>query len=170
MTRRDAARTCGCYLLMWILQAFLCGLGRYSGHAPDLILSLTLVMTWLYPERPVYLALGGIFTLIWDIAMGPFAGAGLMPLVCACLIILAVRWATNLESGKAAAVFFLLAILARELVFYLVTSLTGAAYSFAFAARWSLFQVIPDLIVCGIIWAVTAERVRADRRRNWFRY
>lgn len=157
------------YFAAFLLQPFLYNLIPGFGGNVNLVLCLTVVMTFLYDETVIGIFFGLVFGLANDLFYGIYAGPGAFSLVVAGLAVLLLKRFANKENFFNALITMLLSTWMYASVYWLVYHFIGSPYSYLYAMKSLPWQLLFNTAVGAILYFILIKRVIKHRRDRYFR-
>lgn len=157
------------YLAAFILQPFLHNLIPGLGGNVNLILCLTVILTFLYDETVIGIFFGLVFGLAGDLFYGMYAGPGGFAFVAVGVAVLLLKRFANKENSFNALIMMLLSTWMYASVYWLVYYFIGSPYSYLYAMKSLPWQLLFNAVVAAILYFVLIKRVIKHRRDRYFR-
>ncbi len=157
------------YLAAFFLQPFLQNLIPVFGGHVNLLLCLTVVLTFLYEDTLPGILFGFVFGLLYDMVNGMYAGPGVLSLMVIGIGVLVLREFFNIENFFNALVTALLSTWLYATVYWGVYVVLGSPYSYLYAMKSLPLQLLFNCAVCMILYFILIKRVIRHRRDRYFR-
>ena len=157
------------YFAAFLLQPFLYNLIPGFGGNVNLVLCLTVLMTFLYDETVIGIFYGLVFGLANDLFYGIYAGPGAFSLVIVGLVVLLLKRFANKENFFNALITMLLSTWMYASVYWLVYHFIGSPYSYLYAMKSLPWQLLFNTAVGAILYFILIKRVIKHRRDRYFR-
>lgn len=157
------------YLAAFFLQPFLQNLIPLLGNHLNLLLCLTVVLTFVYDERLTGIFFGFIFALLSDIVSGYYLGPAVLAVTCAGIVVLILREFTNIENIFNALFMMLLSTWLYATVYWGVYKLLGSPYSYVYAMKTLPLSLLFNCITAAVLYLVLIKKVIKHRRDRYFR-
>lgn len=159
------------YIGAFFLQPFLFNLLPVAGVTPNLILILTVMITFLYDDESELLGivLGVIFALLNDVAFGLYIGPGAIAILVSGLMVFFLKGFTNKENIINAILTIVISTWVYASVYWLVYIPLGSTYSYIYAMKSIPWQLLYNVIVAIILYLILIKKVIKHRRDRYFR-
>ena len=157
------------YLAAFFLQPFLQNLIPFFGGHVNLILCLTIILTFLYDETMPGIFFGLIFGVLYDMVYGMYVGPGVLSLMVVGIVILLLREFANIENYFNALITVLFSTWLYASVYWGVYMVLGSPYSYVYAMKSLPWQLLFNSIVCTAMYFVLIKRVIKHRRDRYFK-
>lgn len=157
------------YLGAFILQPFLCELIPALGGSLNLILCLTVILTYLFDETLPGLFFGLIFGLLSDVLYGLYVGPGAFALMIVGILVFVCRRFTNIENFFNALFVMLISTWLYTSLYWLIYHAIGSPYSYLYAMKSIPLMLLLNCVVAAGLYFVLIKRVIRYRRDRYFR-
>ncbi len=157
------------YLAAFFLQPFLQNLIPGFGGNLNLILCLTVVLTFVYEEKLTGIFFGFIFGLLHDLIFGIYLGPGTLALLICGIGVLVLREFANIKNFLNALFVILVSTWLYASVYWGVYSVLGSPYSYLYAMKSLPLPLLFNSIVSAVMYFILIKRVVRHRRDRYFR-
>ena len=157
------------YLAAFFLQPFLQNLIPPLGNHLNLLLCLTVVLTFVYDEKLTGIFFGFIFALLHDIVFGYYLGPAVLAVTAAGIAVLILREFTNIENIFNALFMMLFSTWLYATVYWGVYRILGSPYSYVYAMKTLPFTLLFNCIAAAVLYLVLIKKVIKHRRDRYFR-
>lgn len=157
------------YLGAFFLQPFLQNLIPSFGNHVNLLLCLTVVLTFLYDEQLPGILWGFVFGLLYDIVFGIYLGPGVTALVVTGVAVLVLREFVNIENFFNALITMLVSTWMYTSVYWGIYFVLGSPYSYIYAMKTVPLQLLFNCLVAAAVYLILIKRVKKHRRDRYFK-
>lgn len=157
------------YVAAFFLQPFLQNLIPVFGNHINLLLCLTVVLTFVYDEVLPGIFFGFIFGLLHDLVFGIYLGPGTIALMVSGITVLILREFANIENIFNALFMMLLSTWLYATVYWGIYYVLGSPYSYLYAMKTLPLQLLFHCIIAAGLYFVLIKRVMKHRRDRYFR-
>lgn len=157
------------YLAAFLLQPFLYNLIPGFGGNVNLILCLTVIMTFLYNDTMAGIFFGLIFGLLGDMVYGIYIGPGAFAVVTVGIAVLLLKRFANIENFFNGLITMLLSTWMYASVYWVVYYFIGSPYSYLYAMKSLPWQLLFNTVVGALLYLVLIKRVIKHRRDRYFK-
>lgn len=157
------------YLAAFLLQPFLYFLIPGLGGNLNLILCLTVVLSYLFDETLPGLFFGAVFGLMTDMFYGLYIGPGTLALVLTGITVFGLRRVTNIENVFNALFVMLFSTWLYASLYWVIYYFIGSPYSYFYALKSLPLMMLFNCIVAVGLYFVLIKRVIKHRRDRYFR-
>ncbi len=151
----------------FLLQATVFSAAGLKGAAPDLILILTVIITFLYDNRLSGLVTGTVFALLADICFGQYAGIGALCCFVTGLLVWIFKDFFDKENFANALMISAAATIVNNVLFWAISSMAGSVYKFGYMLSFQPRALLVNLIAAAILYFILirfAVKYRGDRQ------
>lgn len=157
------------YAAAFLLQPFLQNLIPILGNNVNLLLCLTVVLTFVYDEILPGIFFGFLFGLLHDLVYGIYLGPTALSLLAAGIAVLVLREFANIENILNALFMMLLSVWLYATVYWGIYSVLGSPYSYLYAMKTLPLPLLFNGIIAAELYFVLIKRVIKHRRDRYFR-
>ena len=157
------------YLAAFLLQPFLQNLIPFFGENLNLILCLTVMLVFVHESPGQGIFFGAIFSLLWDLFYGLYAGPSALAIVVCGLAVYLLKYFVHIENVLNAALFMAGGTLIFYSVYWCIYATIGTTYSYFYAMGQILPQLLCNLIVGLGMHFVFIEKLKKQRRDRYYR-
>ncbi len=156
------------YVGALFLQPFLHNLFPGFGGQINLMLCLTVVLTFVYDETLPGIFFGGIFGMIQDSFFGMYVGPGALCLVLAGIAVLLLKHFANKENFVNIVLLLLFATWLYASLYWCVYAVLGSPYSYLYVMKTLPRPFILNVAAGSVLYFVLIKRVIKHRRDRYF--
>ena len=157
------------YLAAFFLQPFLLNLIPGLGGNINLLLCLTVVLTFVYDEQLPGILFGFIFGLLRDLVFGIYIGPGALALMVCGITVLIIREFINVENIFNQLFMMLLSTWLYASVYWGIYYVLESPYSYLYAMKTLPWQLLFNCVFAAVLYLVLIKRVIKHRRDRDFR-
>lgn len=158
------------YIGAFFLQPFLYHLLPGEGISPNLILVLTVMLTFLYDDDYYAIGLGTIFSLMIDLCYGIYIGPAGVAILVVGVVVFFIKGFVNKENIVNGGIVILLSTWIYGSFYWLVYVMSGNhSYSYFYAMKSLPLQLLYNLIVALIMYMILIKKVTKHRKDRYFR-
>ncbi|MGF6376123.1 rod shape-determining protein MreD [Clostridiales Family XIII bacterium PM5-7] len=157
------------YLAMFFLQMILKHAVPIVGEHINLLLCLTVVMSFLYDDRFPGIAFGLIFGLASDALYGLYAGPGTVALVLTGIAVYVLKDYVNIGHFLIVPVVSVFSTWLFTSIYWVIYFFIGSPYTYLFAIKTLPLQLLFDLVAIAIMFLIMEKRKEKHRRDRYFR-
>ncbi len=157
------------YLAAFFLQPFLLNLIPGPGGNINLLLCLTVVLTFVYDEQLPGILFGFIFGLLRDLVFGIYIGPGALALMVCGITVLIIREFINVENIFNQLFMMLLSTWLYASVYWGIYYVLESPYSYLYAMKTLPWQLLFNCVFAAVLYLVLIKRVIKHRRDRYFR-
>ena len=157
------------YIAAFFLKPFLQDLIPAFGNNVNLLLCLTVVLTFLYDETLPGILCGFGFGLLHDIVFGIYIGPGVTALVVTGIAVLVLREFVNIENFFNALIAMLFSTWLYTSVYWGIYFVLGSPYSYGYAMKTVPWQLLFNCLVAAVLYLPLIKRVKKHRRDRYFK-
>ena len=154
------------YLAAFFLQPFLQNLIPFLGNHVNLILCLTVMMTFVHETPSQGLFFGCVFAMFTDLFYGLYTGPSVVAMFACVMTVYLLKYFVHIENWMNAVVFLAAATLLYGTVYWCVYAVIGTTYSYFYAMMSLLPQIVCNVLVgLGVYFALIGneKKLRRDR-------
>jgi rod shape-determining protein MreD len=157
------------FLIAFLLQTSLLNMINIGGYTPNLLLSLVIILSFLYKDEMYGITYGTIFGLLYDICFGYVIGPTPISLLLTALVVLIVREYANIEN-----IVSMWVVSAFSFVFYYVVNwglyrISGISVGLMYALSNSMWVILYSMVVVTLIYIKTIKEVVKHHKDRYFR-
>lgn len=156
---------CGAF----ILQPFINKVSIQLGAAPNLLLSLTVVMVFLYKDKYFGIIFGILFGLLYDICYGQYIGTGSLGIIVAIIFVLTVRDFVNIENLLSIIIITAFSTLLYSTAYWIIMRMTGSVYGYLKVLEFQPWYIGFNVIVAVAIYLILIKKIIRYRKDRYFR-
>ena len=156
------------FFLAFLFQASLLNLISIFGATPNMILCLVIVFAFLYDQDNFGIVLGVVFGLLYDICFMPVVGVSAMLYFLIALAVMFSREILNKENIGTVLLMTAVATFAFNLLTWCMYWVLGNGISIMTMLRVQPLQIIWNLVVVSILYAVVIRKVIKHRRDRFY--
>lgn len=157
------------YLAAFFLQPFLFELIPGFGGNVNLILCLTVMLTYLFDETLPGLFFGFIFGLLSDSFYGMYIGAGTFALVVVGVTVFVLKEFTNIENFFNTILVMAASTWMYTSIYWLIYHVIGSPYSYFYAMKSIPLMLLFNCVIAAGLYMIFIKRVIKYRRDRYFR-
>jgi len=157
------------YLAAFFLQPFLQNLIPFFGNHVNLILCLTVMMVFVHAEPGQGIFFGCVFALLQDMFYGLYTGPSVLAMLVCCIAVYLLKRFTHVENFLNGVLFMLGGTLLFGRVYWGIYAAIGTTYTYFYAMKDLLPQIIGNVIVGLGVYFVLIENVKKQRRDRYYR-
>ena len=157
------------YLLAFIFQLTVVNVIGIKNVGPNLILCLTVVITFVFNDgwKCVFFAMGA--ALLTDICCGSIVGVGPLAMLAAVIFSELARERVNTELLTPLAATGALATLVYNIIYWLILKITGDPMSMLYMLKFQIFYIIYNIaIMFAIYYFMNKIRKKQIRKEDGY--
>ena len=157
------------YLAAFFLQPFLQNLIPILGNQVNLLLCLTVVLTFVYDDILAGILFGFFFGVFSDMVSGIFLGPGVLALSITGIVVLILREFINIENIFNALFVILFSTWLHASIYWGIYYILESPYSYFYAMKSLPLQLLFNCIVGIGLYLILMKRVKKHKRDRYFR-
>ena len=157
------------YLTAFILQPMLYNLIPALGGNLNLLLCLTVVVTFMYDDTLMGILYGFLFGLAWDAYYGMYVGPGTLALTASGIAVLFLKGFVNKENVLNGILGTPLFTWFYASVYWVIYYFLDSPYSYLYAMKSLPLQLLFNGIAGAALYFILLKRVIKHRRDRYFK-
>lgn len=156
------------FAIAFFIQTTLVNIFSIAGTGPNLMLSLLLVLLYLYKECALNLLAGTVAAFLYDICFCQYLGVSTLVTLLTGLIAIAVRKVLNGEKILAAAIIIAGGTLLYNLIFWCVMVIGGHGCAFMHMIVYQPAYILYNIVFGGLIYIGLNKWNKRKRRSRYY--
>lgn len=157
------------YLGAFILQPFLQHTVPVIGENLNLLLCLTVILTFLYDNSFPGITWGLVFGLASDVIYGLYAGPSAFALILVGIVVYVLKEFVNIENFFSVLLMTLFSTWIYTTVYWVIYFFIGSPYTYIFAMKTVPWQLLFNCVVVAIMYFIMVKGTIKHRRDRYFR-
>jgi len=158
------------YAAALVLQPFINYLTPHTGFTANLILVLTVIITFIYDDdEMIGIGLGTVFGLLSDMAFGQYIGPGAFSMAITGITVLFLKGFANRDNFVNGIVLTLISTWLYSSVYWLIYFMAKSPYSYVYAMKTIPLQMVFNCIIGLILYLVLIKKTAKYRKDRYIR-
>ncbi len=155
------------YLLAFLFQLTLVNLFVFGGIAPNLVLCLTVAITFAYEEGYRCIPFGIVAMLLIDISSAYYIGVGALVLFITAIFVIIFRRQLNVEQWAPLVVTSIFTTIVYNILYWVVLKLLGDPMSILHILKTMGFYAFYNVIITGILFWFMSKNIKKREVRRY---
>lgn len=156
------------FLVAFLMQGSLLNLFSISGHTPNLLLGLVVILSFLYEKELYGILYGALFGLLCDVCYSDIIGPTPIAFVLTAVVVLFMRYYANVENSVSMSVVSLIAFLIYYIINWGLYFIAGTPIGLGYVIANSIIPIVYTLVFVFIVYKVLIKDVVKHHKDRYF--